>query len=200
MELELFGYARGFADTIRWPFVRRAAAPVWLLVRLYLAFVWISFGVGKLLDGWLTENPMGDMLAMIADPEISPAPFAFYHHVADGLLWVGADQVMSVTFPLIELGIALALISGVLLVPAAAMAIFLNTNLILSGVADVWFDMRIITLQLALLLAWRVAGEAGVIPIVKRVVAAAQPARVPTRERRPAPAMARLSERRFSVE
>jgi uncharacterized membrane protein YphA (DoxX/SURF4 family) len=167
MEMDLFGYVRGFKATLRWPFVRREAGPAWLAIRLYLASVWLFFGIGKLLDGWLTQNPMGEMLAMIADPEISAAPFAFYRHVARGLLWAGADQVMSVTFPIFELGIALALLSGVMLLPAAVLAIFLNTNLILSGVADPAFDLRIITLQVGLLLAWRVAGETGAIALVR---------------------------------
>ena len=200
MEMELFGYVRGFRATLRWPFVRRAAAPAWLLVRLYLASVWVYFGVGKLLDGWLTENPMGDMLAMIADPEISAAPFAFYHDVATLLLRFGMDHVMSVAFPFLELAIALSFVSGVLLVPAAVLAIFLNANLILSGVAEVWFDGRIIALQVALLLAWRVAGELGAVPIARALLAKTSRGEVPRAPtRRRSPAVAALSERGFST-
>ena len=57
---------------------------------------------------------------------------------------------------------------GVLLVPAAIVATLLNVNLLLSGVASIRFDGRIIALQLLLLMAWRVAGHLGLGTLVRR--------------------------------
>jgi len=76
--------------------------------------------------------------------------------------------VLSVCIPLVEVGVGIAFITGVLLVPAAIAATMLNVNLILSGVASIAFDGRIIALQVLLLLAWRVAGYLGLGTLARR--------------------------------
>lgn len=142
---------------IRWPFASRAAAPLWLLLRLHLGAIWLEFALSKLRGGWLTTNPMQAILSAIAEGHL-PGPFPLYRGVAETLLSLGADRWLSVGIPVAEMAVALALFSGFLVVPAAIGATLLNLNLILSGIASWHFDGRIILLQLLLVAAWRVSG------------------------------------------
>lgn len=145
---------------IAWPFRSTLTSPLWLGLRIYLASVWLQFGVGKIRGGWLDGDALGALLQAVADGQ-TPAPFPFYEPVAAVLLAVGADVALSILIPLAEVAIATAFLTGVLLVPAAIGAILINANLILAGIASVNFDGRIIALQVLLLLAWRVAGFLG---------------------------------------
>lgn len=145
---------------VRWPFASLLSAPLWLVLRVYLGSVWLQFGLLKVRGGWLSENPMHDLLAAIANGQ-TPTPFPFYRRVAETLLALEMDRVLTVAIPLAELAIAAAFFAGVLLVPAALGACLLNLNLILSGIASLAFDGRFIALQLLLLAAWRVAGYLG---------------------------------------
>ncbi len=148
------------AHAARWPFASRFASPLWLGVRIYLGSVWLQFGLAKLRGGWLTGNPLHALLDTVARGQ-TPAPFPAYRHVARTLIDTGADRILSAAIPLTELLVAAAFFTGLLLVPAAAGAVLLNLNLILSGIATWQFDGRIILLQLLLLVAWRVAGFLG---------------------------------------
>lgn len=161
---------------LAWPFRSRLASPFWLSVRLYLGWVWLHFGTGKIRSGWLTMNPMESLLEAIAAGH-TRAPFAFYRPVARLLLDTGADAVLSRAIPLTEVALGVLFAAGVLLVPAAIGAIILNLNLILAGIASVSFDGRIILLQLLLLAAWPVAGYLGLgtAAAALRRSAAAQP-------------------------
>lgn len=141
-------------------FAHRLAAPLWLLLRIYLGSIWLRFGVAKIEGGWLTGNPVRPMLEAVA-AGATPVPIEPYRAVAELLLALGADPILSVAIPLCEIAVAIAFLSGTLVVPAAIGAILLNLNLILSGLASWRFDGRIILLQLLLLAAWRVAGCIG---------------------------------------
>lgn len=151
---------------LTWPFRSLLASPAWLLLRLYLASVWLQFGIGKIRGGWLDGDGLHGLLGTVAAGQ-TPAPFPFYARVAELLVSTGMDRVLSVAMPLLEVGVALAFITGVMLVPAAAAATLLNVNLVLSGVASIHFDGRIIAMQLLLLLAWRVAGYLGLGTILR---------------------------------
>jgi uncharacterized membrane protein YphA (DoxX/SURF4 family) len=145
---------------ISWPFRSRVTSPVWLLLRIYLASIWMNFGVAKIRGGWLKGDALESLLGAVADGQ-TPAPFPFYPRVAEILVATGMDAVLCVLIPLAEVAVATAFLTGVLLVPAAICAILLNLNLILAGIASVNFDGRIIALQVLLLAAWRVAGYLG---------------------------------------
>ncbi|MBW3571317.1 MAG: hypothetical protein KY467_09435 [Gemmatimonadetes bacterium] len=145
---------------IAWPFSSPLTSPVWLVLRIYLASIWMQFGVAKLRGGWLRGDALEALLQAVADGQ-TPAPFSFYPPVAQVLVATGMDVVLCILIPLAEVAVASAFLTGVMLVPAAVCAILLNLNLILAGVASVHFDGRIIALQLLLLAAWRVAGYLG---------------------------------------
>lgn len=146
---------------LTWPFRSTLTSPVWLVLRLYLASVWLQFGIGKIRGGWLRGDGLEGLLTAVAQGH-TPAPFPLYTRLIDVLLLeTGMDRVLSVVMPLMEVAVGLAFLSGVMLVPAAIAATVLNLNLILSGVASIHFDGRIIALQVLLLAAWRVAGYLG---------------------------------------
>ncbi|HYW11637.1 MAG TPA: hypothetical protein VE871_06750 [Longimicrobium sp.] len=152
---------------LTWPFRSTLTSPVWLVLRLYLASVWLQFGVGKIRGGWMEGDGLHGLLSAVA-AGATPAPFPFYARVAELLVATGMDRVLSVVIPLVEVGVGLAFLTGVLLVPAAIGATLLNVNLVLSGVATLRFDGRIIALQILLLLAWRVAGYLGLGTLARR--------------------------------
>lgn len=143
-----------------WPFRSPVTSPLWLVLRIYLASIWMQFGVAKLRGGWLKGDALEALLQAVADGQ-TPAPFPFYARVAEFLVATGLDGLVCILIPLAEVAVATAFLTGVMLVPAAICAILLNTNLILAGVASIHFDGRIIALQLLLLAAWRVAGYLG---------------------------------------
>ena len=145
---------------ISWPFRSTVTSPVWLVLRIYLASIWMQFGVAKLRGGWLRGDALEGLLGAVADGQ-TPAPFPFYPRIAEILVATGMDAVLCFLIPLAEVAVASAFLTGVMLVPAAICAILLNLNLILAGVASVSFDGRIIALQLLLLAGWRVAGYLG---------------------------------------
>lgn len=159
--MSIINLPRRVAAMVRWPFTSPLAAPLWLGLRIYLGSIWLQFGLTKIRTGWLTENPMQEILSLVARG-LTPTPLPVYRRVAELLLAIDMDRVMSVVIPLLELGFAVAFFAGVLLVPAAAAACLLNVNLVLSGIATWDFDGRVIALQLLLLLAWRVAGYLGI--------------------------------------
>jgi thiosulfate dehydrogenase [quinone] large subunit len=155
-------------NPLTWPFRSTLTSPVWLVLRLYLASVWLQFGVAKIRGGWLSGDGLHGLLSAVASGQ-TPAPFPFYTRLIDVLLLgTGLDRVLSVMMPLAEVAVGLAFLTGVMLVPAAVLATVLNLNLILSGVASIHFDGRIIALQVLLLAAWRVAGYLGLGTLARR--------------------------------
>ena len=77
---------------IRWPFTNRQAAPIWLLLRLYVAWVFVTMGIAKIEGGFLTGDPIGEMLKLVANGAI-PVPFEFYRGVAALLAWLGVQKL-----------------------------------------------------------------------------------------------------------
>lgn len=165
---------------VAWPFTNYLASPIWLVVRLYLAYLWFNFGISKLQSGWLTSDPVGAMLQGVANGTIK-VPFEFYRGVAQMLISTGATTILSHTMPFLELAVALSFATGVLVVPAAIGATLLNVNFILSGIAQINLDGKFIVLQLLLVMAYRIVGMIGfqrlVVRILSTIVRTIRPAR-----------------------
>lgn len=153
-------FLRAARALLRFPFRDSRTAPLWFALRLYLASVWLRFGLSKLEAGWLEHNSLGGLLGMVAAGEL-PSPFPFYAGFVQLLLDLGLDAALSFLIPILELGIALALFTGFLWAPATVLAIALNLNFLLSGVASLSFDGGLVVLQSLLLLAGPVAGRGG---------------------------------------
>jgi thiosulfate dehydrogenase (quinone) large subunit len=165
---------------ISWPFTNRHAAPIWLLLRLYVAWVFVTMGIAKIEGGFLISDPIGEMLKLVANGAI-PVPFEFYRGVAGMLVGAGLTPLISHTMPFLELAIALSLITGVLTPLAAFGALLLNVNFVLSGIGQIDFDFPYMVAEVLMILGYSVVGVIGfeklALRILKTVVAKVRPAR-----------------------
>jgi uncharacterized membrane protein YphA (DoxX/SURF4 family) len=153
---------------VTWPFVSQRAAPIWFALRLYIGWIFLQFSIQKFSAGWLTSDPVGRLLGNVAAGRI-PVPLGFYRDVAGWLVEAGTTRAISFAMPFAELAVALAMFSGVMLVPAALGGVLLNLNILLSGTGALAFDGRMIGLALLILLAHQVAGRIGIEPQVARM-------------------------------
>jgi len=172
-------FGKRLIAAIRWPFVSKYASPLWLALRLYIAWIWVQMSLSKFEAGWLSSDPVGQMFHVIAKGTL-PVPLPFYRGVAQALLDAGVSPLLSHSMPFLELAVALSLISGVLVPAAAVGAILLNINIILSGMGSPAFDDPIITAEILFLLSYRVVGAIGfegiAVRILKSAVARVRPA------------------------
>jgi uncharacterized membrane protein YphA (DoxX/SURF4 family) len=157
---------------IRWPFTNRLSSPIWLALRLYIAWIWFQMGMSKLQAGWLTSDPVGAMFKLVEKGAIA-VPLPFYREVAGGLLDAGISPMISHSMPFLELAVALSFATGVLVPAAAVGAILLNINIILSGIGAPAFDGPIIAAQILFLMSYRVVGGIGFERLAGRILSAA---------------------------
>jgi uncharacterized membrane protein YphA (DoxX/SURF4 family) len=167
---------------IRWPFTNRLSSPIWLALRLYIAWIWFQMSMGKFQAGWLTSDPVGQMFKAIEKGTIA-VPLPFYRGVAGALLDAGISPLISHSMPFLEMAVALSLATGVLVPAAAVGAILLNINIILSGIGTPAFDGPIIASQILFVMSYRVVGTIGFEGLARRILNAAirlvRPARKP---------------------
>jgi uncharacterized membrane protein YphA (DoxX/SURF4 family) len=152
---------------LRWPFTNRFASVLWLALRLCLGWIWLQFSLDKFQSGWLSSDPIGAIMQQIAKGTL-PVPLAFYHDVARTLIGLGVTPLISHVMPFLELAVALAFLSGVLVVPAAIASILLNVNILLSGIGVLKLDGRFVVTEVLFILAWRVVGLIGVQQLLVR--------------------------------
>jgi uncharacterized membrane protein YphA (DoxX/SURF4 family) len=157
---------------IRWPFTNRLSSPIWLALRLYIAWIWYQMSMGKFQAGWLTGDPVGQMFKLIEKGTIA-VPLPFYRGVAGALLDAGVSPMISHSMPFLEMAVALSLATGVLVPVAAVGAILLNINIILSGIGTPAFDGPIIASQVLFVMSYRVVGGIGFERLAQRILSAA---------------------------
>jgi uncharacterized membrane protein YphA (DoxX/SURF4 family) len=157
---------------IRWPFTNRLSSPIWLALRLYIAWIWFQMSMSKFQAGWLTSDPVGTMFKMIEKGTIA-VPLPFYRGVAGALLDAGISPLLSHSMPFLEMAVALSFATGVLVPAAAVGAILLNINIVLSGMGVPAFDGPIIASQILFLLSFRVVGTIGFEGLARRILSAA---------------------------
>jgi uncharacterized membrane protein YphA (DoxX/SURF4 family) len=157
---------------IRWPFTNRLSSPIWLALRLYIAWIWYQMSMGKFQAGWLTSDPVGQMFKLIEKGTIA-VPLPFYRGVAGALLDAGVSPMISHSMPFLEMAVALSLATGVLVPAAAVGAILLNINIILSGIGTPAFDGPIIASQVLFVMSYRVVGGIGFERLARRILNAA---------------------------
>jgi uncharacterized membrane protein YphA (DoxX/SURF4 family) len=168
---------------IRWPFTNRLTAPIWLALRLYIAWIWFQMSISKFEAGWLTSDPIAAMFKLIAKGTI-PVPLPFYRGVAGALLDAGISPYLSHSMPFLEMAVALALVSGVLVPAAAVGAILLNINIVLSGMGVPAFDGPIIAAEILFVMSYRVVGGIGFERLALRILQAAVRAMRPARKQK----------------
>jgi NADH dehydrogenase len=142
------------------PRFHRTAAALSLGLRFYLAYVWFRFGIGKIDSGWLTSNLLRPLVEVVANGYTN-AWLPIYQPLARLTLALGLDRLLGIAFPLVELAIAAALITGIRARTALVVAILINLNLVFAGLAPWQFDGRIIGLEMLTLLLGAIASGYG---------------------------------------
>jgi thiosulfate dehydrogenase [quinone] large subunit len=145
------------------------AAPIWLLVRLYLGYEWAHAGWEKVFGttgspSWLSDGgaglkgAVGYFLSGAAQGPHSAVNFGWY---AGFLRWIESSAYpwMSKVIAIGELAIGVALILGLFTGIAAFMAGTLSFSFGMAGVAGV--NPLFFLLEVLLILAWRNAGYIG---------------------------------------
>ena len=142
----------------RFLFASRSAAWLWLVVRLYLAYVWLPAGWEKISSGkWLFgdgASVAGLVGKVIADPGTPSWYASFLTSVVQPNAGLFATLVALGEFA-VGLGLLVGLLTGI----AAFFGVFMNANYVLSGVLS--SNPVMIVLGALVMLAWRNAGWIG---------------------------------------
>jgi thiosulfate dehydrogenase (quinone) large subunit len=154
---------------VRWPFTNRYAAPIWLLVRLYVGSIFVTMALGKIQTGFLTSDQIGPILKLVANGTITIS-LPFYRDVAAMLVNLGVTPMISFSMPFLELAVALAMFTGVLTPVAAFGALLLNINFVLSGIGNITFDGPYMVAEILMVLAYPVVGVIGFEKLALRLV------------------------------
>jgi len=143
-----------FGDT-RWSWL-------WLVVRLYVGYTWLTSGLGKLGNpAWVKtgEALKGFWQQAVAIPEPPAQPpiaFDWYRAFIQALLNGGHYVWFSKLVVSGELLVGLALILGAFVGVAAFFGGFMNWNFMMAGSASI--NPLLFLLSIFLVLAWRNAG------------------------------------------
>ncbi len=135
---------------------------VWLIVRLYMAYTWITSGFGKLTGtGWIDGGTSlkGFWTRAIA---VDPKPvitFDWYRAFIQFMLDSGAYVWFAKLVVAGELLIGIALLLGAFTGIAAFFGGFMNWNFMMAGTTSV--NPVFFTLSVLLILAWKTAGYWG---------------------------------------
>ena len=152
-------------DFLQKLFASPRLASVWLPMRLYLGWVWLSAGWAHMTDAaWMVTGKalqsFWDNAAQLSTDGVSPDIrvdwyFDFIRFLLDGghYAWLGRLIVFA------EIFVGLLLILGALTGVVAALAAFMSWNLIMAGAAGA--NSLLLVLALFLVLGWQVAGYIG---------------------------------------
>jgi thiosulfate dehydrogenase (quinone) large subunit len=142
----------------RFLFASQAAAWVWLVIRLYLASVWLPAGWGKITSGEWLFGDGAPVAGLVGSAIADPGTPSWYASFLEGVVQPNA-ALFATLVPLGEVAIGLGLLVGLLTGIAAFFGVFMNANFVLSGVLS--SNPVLIVLGSLLMLAWRNAGWIG---------------------------------------
>ena len=133
---------------------------LWLIVRLYVGYDWLSAGWGKLSGGtWAGGGALKGFWTKAVAPDSSPIAVGWYRGFIQYMLDHGWYTFFAPLVMWGELLVGVALILGALTGIAAFFGAFMNWNYIMAGTASTNAWLGILTIFL--ILAWKVAGWYG---------------------------------------
>jgi thiosulfate dehydrogenase (quinone) large subunit len=148
-------------------FLSRAtlAAPLWLGIRLFLAYDWWSAGYHKLTDPkwFVTGESLLSSWTRAVTPAASgtaPASYEFYRNFLQMMIENQAYTWFSKVIIFGELAVGLGLLFGALTGFAAAGGILMNTAFMFAG--SLSSNPLLLLLEILIVWAWRAAGWLGV--------------------------------------
>jgi len=155
----------------RFLFASTTAAWLWLVVRLYMAWVFLPAGWGKITGGAWLFGDGSPILRLVNGAINDPGTPTWYASFLQNFVVPNAS-LFATMVALGEFAIGLGLLVGLLTGIAAFFAVFMCANFVLSGVLGQ--NPALIVMGLFLVVAWRNAGWIGldrwVIPLTHRRV------------------------------
>ena len=171
----------------RFLFASQAAAWLWLVIRLYLAYIFIPAGWHKIAEGgWVfgDGSPIMGMVSGAASAEGTPTWYVWF---LENIVQPNAS-LFATLVAVGEFAVGLGLLVGLLTGIAAFFAVFMSGNFVLAG--SLGSNPAIIILGLFLVVAWRNAGWIGLdrwfIPLTHRTFWAGSEPTAPPAETPPA--------------
>jgi len=149
----------------RYLFSNTRAGLLWLPVRIFLGFSWLSSGWGKFegegwLDGGAALRGYWERVVTIPEEGRPPITFEWFRDFLNMLLDNNAESWFAYVIVFGEIGVGIGLLLGVLVGIAAFFGSVMNMSFLLAGTAS--SNPVMFALAIGLMLAWRVAGYYGV--------------------------------------
>ena len=148
----------------RFLFGNTATAWVWLVVRLYLGYQWLTAAIHKIEDpAWvqtgLALKGFWDRAVQIPAKGRPPIAFDWYRDLINYLLTTESYTWFAKLVTYGELLIGVALIIGAFVGITAFFGAFMNWNFLMAGTAST--NPVLFVLAILLILAWKTAGYLG---------------------------------------
>lgn len=146
----------------RWLFTNTTSAWIWLILRLYLGYSWLTAGWGKITsDAWVGENAgvavkgfMQGALALVEEGHV-PTWYAWFLENIVIPNAVPFSYMVAVGEVLVGLGLIVGLLTGI----AAFFGAMMNMSFLLAGTVSTNPVMFVIAMFI--IMAWKVAGWYG---------------------------------------
>lgn len=148
----------------RFLFADRRMTPVWLLVRVYLGYLWLAEGIGKIMEGGWIGAGAGGAVKGFAQGALQqtggehPQVTGWYAGFLENVVIPNA-ALFSYLVTFGEILVGLGLIAGLFTGIAAFFGAFMNASFIFAGTAGA--NPLMFIMAILLMLAWRVAGYWG---------------------------------------
>lgn len=138
---------------------------LWLILRIYLGYQWLSAGLHKVTDpawmggGTALKGFLTNAVRMPAAPAKPPITYDWYRAFIQYLLDTGAYSWFAKVVAVAEVAIGVALIVGLLTGFAAFGGALMNFSFMLAGTTST--NPVLFLIAVLLILAWKVAGYWG---------------------------------------
>jgi thiosulfate dehydrogenase (quinone) large subunit len=149
------------SNLTRFLFADTRMAPFWFVVRVYLGYLWLMEGIGKVTEGgWIGQGAGGAVKgfaqgAMAQTTGEHPQVTQWYASFLENVVIPNA-ALFSYLVTFGEILVGLALILGMFTGIAAFFGVFMNASFIFAGTAGA--NPLMLILAILLIFAWRVAG------------------------------------------